>query len=96
MTTRFLRAAVIGQPVAHSLSPLIHTYWLRRHNIPGSYEALEIAPDALGERLKTLIAADYNGFNVTIPHKQSVMEICEAIYSTGTEDWRGEYIACGS
>lgn len=73
------RYAVIGQPVAHSRSPAIHAQFARQTDQVLSYEAIEIAPDALPERLQALHAAGYRGLNVTLPHKVAVMALCETI-----------------
>ena len=73
------RYAVIGQPIAHSKSPFIHTAFARANEQALSYEALEVAPDALAETLKTLHGEGYLGLNVTLPHKTAVAALCEAI-----------------
>ncbi|MCB1321591.1 MAG: shikimate dehydrogenase, partial [Leptospiraceae bacterium] len=72
-------AGVIGHPIAHSKSPLIHNYWIKRYGLSGSYEAIDIAPEDLSERLPALFAAGYAGFNVTIPHKEAVMALCDDV-----------------
>lgn len=71
-----IRAAVIGHPVAHSLSPSIHNYWFRRYGIEGEYTALDIEPADLAARLSVLAQEGYAGFNVTVPHKQTVIPLC--------------------
>ncbi len=65
------RAFVCGHPIAHSRSPLIHGYWLRHYNIAGSYEAVDIAPEAFARFAATLGENGYAGGNVTIPHKEA-------------------------
>ncbi|MCD8563094.1 MAG: shikimate dehydrogenase [Alphaproteobacteria bacterium] len=75
----FIKAGVIGHPVGHSKSPLIHNYWIKRYGFSGSYEAIDIAPEDLSDRLPALFAAGYAGFNVTIPHKETVMALCDEI-----------------
>lgn len=65
------KAAVIGYPIKHSLSPKIHQFWLKQKAIKGSYEALEIAPENLDDFLKTE-AFELMGFNVTLPFKEHV------------------------
>ncbi len=71
-----MKAAVIGYPIHHSKSPLIHRHWLEQHNIKGSYEAIEIKPDGLTAGVHDLITQGYDGFNVTIPHKENIMQLC--------------------
>lgn len=75
----FIRAGVVGHPVKHSKSPLIHNHWIKRYGLSGSYEAIDIAPDDLADRLPALFAAGYAGFNVTIPHKEAVMALCDEV-----------------
>jgi shikimate dehydrogenase len=64
------RAFVIGHPIAHSRSPLIHGHWLKRHGIEGSYERINVAPGALPGFLEQVRAGGFRGGNVTIPHKE--------------------------
>jgi shikimate dehydrogenase len=67
-----IRASVIGWPIKHSRSPIIHTYWLRRHGIDGAYDKEAVAPDDLPAFLGR-IGIDIAGCNVTVPHKEAVM-----------------------
>lgn len=70
-------AAVIGHPIKHSKSPLIHSYWMKQHNIDANYTAIDIAPEDFSQNVLALIArSDISGFNVTLPHKESVISIC--------------------
>lgn len=73
------RYAVIGQPVAHSRSPAIHSQFAAQFGESLSYEAIEVAPAALASRLDALRAAGYRGLNVTLPHKQAVAALCTAV-----------------
>ena len=82
------RYAVIGQPIAHSKSPFIHAAFARAASstaaaaaaaVKLSYEALEVAPEALTETLKQLHAEPYLGINVTLPHKTAVASLCESV-----------------
>jgi len=74
-----LITGLIGHPVKHSLSPRIHAHWLKKNNIEGSYELFDTAPEALGVRVKELREAGVLGFNITVPHKQAVMEFLDEI-----------------
>jgi shikimate dehydrogenase len=65
------RACVIGYPVAHSRSPLIHGYWLREHKIDGDYVRHEVRPEAIDSFLKNFAASGFVGCNVTLPHKEA-------------------------
>ncbi|MEM7197085.1 MAG: shikimate dehydrogenase [Pseudomonadota bacterium] len=71
-----IKAGVIGHPVAHSLSPLIHNHWCVQQDIAGQYERFDIAPDHLENAVQELVAKGLAGFNVTIPHKQAIMALC--------------------
>lgn len=71
-----IRAGVIGHPISHSKSPLIHGHWLEQYGIDGSYEAIDISPHALDEAIRTLVHEGYAGFNVTIPHKEEIFKRC--------------------
>lgn len=77
-----IKSALIGHPVSHSLSPLIHGYWFKKYNIDGAYQALDTASDEVGTRMADLRAQGYAGFNVTVPHKQSVLELCDTLDDT--------------
>lgn len=76
------KLAVIGHPVAHSLSPLIHNYWIAQYGFEGQYDAIDIAPDELQQNLDSLIDQGYTGFNVTLPHKTAVMDLCDTVDET--------------
>ncbi len=66
-------AGVIGWPVAHSLSPRLHGYWLARHGVDGAYVPLAVAPEHLEQALAALPALGFAGVNVTVPHKERAL-----------------------
>ncbi len=66
-----VKAFVCGHPIAHSRSPLIHGFWLRQYGIVGSYEAIDVVPEAFGQFAATLADQGFSGGNVTIPHKEA-------------------------
>ncbi|WP_332689527.1 shikimate dehydrogenase [Devosia sp.] len=74
-----IKAFVIGHPIAHSRSPLIHGQWLAEHGIDGSYEAIDVAPDALPGFFERLRSGEFAGGNVTIPHKEAVFALCDSV-----------------
>lgn len=76
MTTK---AFVIGHPINHSRSPLIHQTWLAEHRIDGSYEAIDVPPEALPAFFERLRSGEFAGGNVTIPHKEAVFGLCDAV-----------------
>ena len=71
------RACVIGWPVAHSRSPLIHGFWLKHYNIAGSYGREAVAPEDLAGFLQRLSGSGLVGCNVTLPHKEAVYRLVE-------------------
>ncbi|MDF2799065.1 MAG: shikimate dehydrogenase [Devosia sp.] len=73
------KAFVIGHPIAHSRSPLIHGTWLAEHAIDGSYEAIDVAPADLPGFFERLRAGEFVGGNVTIPHKEAVFALCDTV-----------------
>lgn len=79
MTHGFIKTAVIGHPISHSKSPLIHGYWLEKHGLSGSYEAIDIPTHDLKQCVADIIKDGFSGFNVTIPHKISIMAICDEV-----------------
>lgn len=64
------RACVIGWPIEHSRSPIIHGYWLERYKIDGSYGKVAVTPDAAAGFLASLASNGYVGCNVTVPLKE--------------------------
>lgn len=73
MTNPMKRAAIIGWPVEHSRSPLIHGYWLEKHKIEGSYDRIALAPEDVDRFFSSFMESGFCGANVTIPHKQAVI-----------------------
>jgi shikimate dehydrogenase len=76
------RACVIGWPVAHSRSPLIHGYWLAHYGIDGSYEHAAVPPDAFDAFVKGLAEHGFVGANVTLPHKEKALALCPSLTET--------------
>ncbi len=73
------RAAVLGWPASHSLSPRLHGYWLRELGINGTYRAITVGPEKFAGKLRTLAAAGYRGFNVTLPHKEAALAAVDEV-----------------
>lgn len=73
------RAGVIGHPIAHSRSPRIHGHWLKRYGIEGEYKAYDVHPHQLKDDVLRMRDDGFAGCNVTLPHKQNVMEICTTL-----------------
>ena len=77
------RAFVIGHPIAHSRSPLLHGHWLATLGIAGSYERISVAPEALAGFLTGMKQAGFAGGNITVPHKQAAMAHVACIDAAG-------------
>jgi shikimate dehydrogenase len=69
------KAFVTGHPIKHSRSPKIHGHWLAKHDIDGSYEAIDVAPQDFAEFIAALQANGFRGGNVTIPHKEAAFAL---------------------
>jgi shikimate dehydrogenase len=71
------KAFVIGYPIKHSRSPLIHGHWLEHYGIQGSYEAIEVAPADLPAFLDRIRSGEFVGGNVTVPHKEEAWRLVD-------------------
>jgi shikimate dehydrogenase len=76
---RFLLAGVMGWPVMHSRSPMLHNYWFRQMHLVGTYVPLAIRPECLAAALRALRPLCFAGCNLTIPHKQQAMTIVDEV-----------------
>jgi shikimate dehydrogenase len=72
-------AGVIGTPIAHSRSPALHGFWLKKYGIEGHYVPLHVERDNLRDVIKTLPKMGFVGVNVTIPHKEDVLEMADLV-----------------
>jgi shikimate dehydrogenase len=78
VTTSGVRAAcIIGWPVKHSRSPLIHNYWLKHYGIAGEYRREEVPPEKFADFVQALGAHGYAGANVTVPHKEAALALSQ-------------------
>ncbi|MGH6878717.1 MAG: shikimate dehydrogenase [Rhizomicrobium sp.] len=68
-------AGVIGWPIAHSLSPRLHSFWIREHGVDGAYVPLPAKPQEFSNVLCGLRAAGFVGVNVTLPHKEAAFAV---------------------
>ena len=78
---------IMGYPIGHSLSPLMHTLAFRHHGMDAVYVPFSVAPDDLGRAVAGAAALGVAGFNVTIPHKEAIMahldEVTDAARAIG-------------
>lgn len=72
-------AGVIGWPVSHSRSPLLHGTWLARHGIDGAYVPLAIEPADFAGCVTALARMGFAGANVTVPHKEAAFAVCDRV-----------------
>jgi shikimate dehydrogenase len=71
------RAFVLGHPISHSRSPLIHRHWLKTYGIRGSYDAIDVAPDEMEAFFERIRDGEFVGGNVTVPLKELAYELCD-------------------
>ena len=79
-----IKAGIFGYPISHSISPAMHQAALDHAGIDATYDAWETPPDALAQGVLMLRGDDYLGANVTVPHKQAVMEHLDQIDALAT------------
>jgi shikimate dehydrogenase len=72
-------AGLVGWPVAHSRSPVIHNHWLARYGIPGRYVLFPVPAEKLADALRGLSSLRLRGCNITTPHKQAVMPLVDDV-----------------
>ena len=70
---------IIGKPIKHSLSPVLHKYWFKKYNINADYEIIEADDKELPEIIKKIKKEDYAGINVTLPFKQKIINHIDKI-----------------
>lgn len=71
------KACVIGWPIEHSRSPMIHSHWLKVHGIDGSYSKEAVEPEAFERFIRSMPERGFVGGNVTVPHKESLFALAD-------------------
>jgi shikimate dehydrogenase len=79
MQEKYLMAGVMGHPVMHSRSPLLHNYWLKQHGLLGHYMPLSVVADGIEKALRALPALGFAGCNLTMPHKEKAIPVMDRI-----------------
>jgi shikimate dehydrogenase len=74
---------LVGHPVSHSLSPLMHKAALAHYGLDGDYKLIDLRPEMLGKGIEKLVADRYTGFNVTLPHKRTVAALAGELTAEG-------------
>ena len=77
--SHFIKTCVIGHPINHSKSPFIHNYWIKKYELNGEYKAIDIPCENLEIGIQGLIVEGYKGFNLTIPHKELIVPLCDEV-----------------
>ncbi len=72
-------AGVMGWPVAHSRSPVIHNHWIAQHGLHGAYVLLPVQPAQLAQALRALPVLGFAGCNLTIPHKVAALQLVDQV-----------------
>ena len=72
-------AGVLGWPVSHSRSPLLHNYWLAEYGIDGAYVPLGVEPSRFEFALRALADLGFSGANVTVPHKEAACRLVDEL-----------------
>lgn len=72
-------ASVIGDPIKHSRSPLIHGQWIKEHGIDATYDAVHVTTEALPDFVNTIRDGTRDGANVTMPHKIAIAALCDVL-----------------
>ncbi|MEO5766549.1 MAG: shikimate dehydrogenase [Casimicrobiaceae bacterium] len=72
-------AGLLGWPVAHSRSPVVHNHWLAEHRIAGRYVLFAVPPEKLEPAVRGLSALGLRGCNVTTPHKQAIFPLLDRV-----------------
>ncbi len=76
MTKKF---GIIGNPIKHSLSPVLHNYWFKKYKIDASYSIIEVTEDNLEAIIKRVREKELNGLNVTLPYKQKIVPYLDTL-----------------
>ena len=72
-------AGVVGWPIAHSRSPVLHNHWLKRYNLPGYYIPIPLKPQDFEAGIRMLPRLGFKGVNLTIPYKEMILPLAEAV-----------------
>jgi shikimate dehydrogenase len=77
--TKKLKAGVVGWPVKHSISPILHRFWLEENKINGEYGLFTVMPDKFEAFMLNLPHENIKGLNITLPYKQEALKFCDSI-----------------
>jgi shikimate dehydrogenase len=77
--TKTIHAGVIGWPIEHSRSPMIHGHWLKRHGIDGAYTKQAVKPEDFSGFVRGFAARGFAGANITVPHKEAAFALADVV-----------------
>ena len=77
--------AIIGNPISHSLSPVMHNYWFNKYNINAEYELLNINENEIQNVIDKIKKEEIKGINVTLPYKKSVIPFLDKTINDANE-----------
>ena len=77
--------AIIGDPVSHSLSPILHNYWFKKYKIEAEYNLLNIESKDLETVIRKIRNGELNGINVTLPYKQKIIPYIDKLINDAEE-----------
>ena len=77
--------AIIGRPLSHSLSPLMHSYWYKKYNIKAKYEPIEIEQNKIKDVVEKIKKKEISGINITLPYKQVIIQYLDKIINDAEE-----------
>src|SRR5262249_32465901 len=78
-TGKTLLAGIMGWPVEHSRSPVMHGFWLDETGIDGAYVPLPVRPERVEQALRALPLLGFRGCNLTIPHKHAALAVADRV-----------------
>ena len=68
-----IKFGIIGNPISHSLSPIMHNYWFKKYNINAEYELFGVKENEIQSIIDSIRNKDIKGINVTLPYKQLII-----------------------
>merc|ERR1711965_140570 len=80
-----MKAAVVGNPVDHSLSPDIHNFWLNEAGLKGVYTKKMVRDENLTDFITNAAKEGFSGLNITVPHKEKALKACDVLSATAKE-----------
>ena len=76
MTKKF---GIIGNPIKHSLSPVLHNYWFKKYEIDANYSLIDVKVNELPDIVKKIKNKDLSGINITLPYKQKIVPYIDVL-----------------